>query len=197
MHVEINAATIPDCLRAALAACGKKGGTVEIKAAERIHAGGCAFTGNRPVACAVNLDTGERSEIRHGSWGGANPFVDVPLDRPKDVAIPPRTAIVEGETGGRGTFVKVYVHPASLAPLLPQGDRPELCPELQRTLDAHCGLNSRGRSDHFRRNPVQYPGGLDAAKTELARLGLLQVSRNGAAKVTAAGRNARKETSIY
>jgi hypothetical protein len=194
-HVELTGENIPDCVRSALAECGQKGGIVRLRAADTYHPSGAGLRGNRAVAVAVDLVTGKRSTVHHGSWGGPNPFGSpARLDVPEPVAIPPGTCIVAGENGYK-VSLDVYVHPDSLAPLLPAGGPPELSQTLQRVLDAHCNYNSRGRADHFRDWPV--PGGLDAAKAELARLGLLKVSRNGAAKATAAGKNARSDTHWY
>lgn len=194
MHIELNAENVPECLRAAIRDCGKHSGSIEVKAAESFESN-TAFTGNRSVAVAVNLATGARSTVEMGSWGGSNPFESRPLDRPKPHAIAPGFAVVAGESGGQGTFLKVYVHPGSMAPLLPNTEGAALDIDQQRTLDAHCGLNSRGRREYFERHPVAR--GLDTVKAELAALGLLKVNRTGAAKVTASGRNARKEMSIY
>jgi hypothetical protein len=194
-HIELNAANVPDCLRAALAECGQKGGIVRLEAAETFTPSGAGLRGNRAVAVALDLSTGKRSGVKHGSWGGPNPFGSpAPLDTPDPVAIPPGGCIVAGENGYK-TSLQVYVHPDSLAPLLTAGPAVALTDTLQRVLDAHCNYTSAGRKDHFRDWPVE--GGLDAAKAELARLGLLKVSRNGAAKATAAGKNAKSDRHWY
>lgn len=192
-HIELSDA--PDCIRAAVAQCGKHGGTIPVLAAKEWYGGGGAFTGNRAIAVAVNLQTGQTSDALLGSWGGSNPFVDNPMDAPNVHPIAPGHAIVAGETGGRGTFVRCFVHPDSFAPLL-KTEEHELSETAQRCLDVHCFLNSRGRREYFERHGWSADK-LAKAKAELAAKGLLKVSRNGAAKVTAAGKNATKDQYVY
>lgn len=188
MHLEVT--DLPGPVRRAVKACGKARGTVAMEPATKVYPYP-ADKGCRSVAVAVDLATGDTSHVALGSWGGVNPFESKGLDR-GPVEVPPGFAVVSGQTGYR-TYLTITVHPDSLAPLLPDGG-PELTPDEQRVLDVHCAYNSRGRRDYFDRNPVE---NLEDIKRSLADKGLLKVARNGAATVTAKGRNARSGEHWY
>jgi len=190
MYMEFS--DLPETVRAAVERCGRKGGAIPVEVADQWYAY-AGHKGSRAVAVCVDLSSGRVSDVECGAWGGSNPFTHSPMDRGETHPVPPGCAVVAGSAGGHGTFVTVYLHPDSTAPVLPSRG-PELTPTQQRVLDAHVVYNSRGRREYFNRHPVP---DLELTKAELAALGLLKVARNGAAKVTAAGRNARKSRGSF
>ncbi len=111
---------LPLTVQDALSTLGYHKHDIEVKAQERYNVNpNTAFEGNRGFTAAVNLDSGKLVSI-HGSWGGGNPFethtIDHSLESP---LILPNAAIIQGESGGRGTFARIYVAPQTLAQLLP------------------------------------------------------------------------------
>jgi hypothetical protein len=181
---------LPDTLRAALRSVAFNRDSVEISPSETycVGNGGAAFTGNRSYTLAVNLSTGE-TQLTQGSWGGANPFVHAQADHDDTQRpLPQGFAIVQGESGGRGSFARVYVHPSTFAPLLPTGEAIELSPDESLALAAVRSLNSKGRADCFARKNWTKDR-INETLNSLAAKGLVERNKAGATKITTEGRN--------
>ncbi len=144
------------------------------------------FTGNRAVAVALDMRTGQCSHTQ-GSWGGSNAFESRPLDggASHGVALPPDCVVVSGETGGYGTFFRLFVNPANAARVLPAAT--DAAPLTETEGHALAGFRLKGgtyRQEHNRAHGVTVDV-LDG----LAARGLLSKNKAGVFSITTAGKN--------
>lgn len=150
-----------------------------------------ADDGMRGFTAAVNLESG-RYKITWGSWGGANAFNprnQVDLDN-TERQIPLNGVIVQGEMGGRGTFLTIYVNPDNVQALLP-APAEDLSPKEQKALDIIGGLISSYRADEFAREGLGRYNAQNPLIQSLAAKGFLKVTVRGIA-ITTQGKNQRK-----
>lgn len=186
MYVKVK--ELPECLQSALTNNGYHRPDVELTAKETYALSpNTAFEGSRGFTCAVNLETG-KSITLHGSWGGANPFETTIDHDASERPIVANMAVVHGETGGRGSFARVHVAPATLAAMLP-APATELTPAQGVVLHCLKGYKSAYRRDEAARygvNSKEY----ETVINELAAKGLAKVSSNGATQITTNGKNA-------
>jgi hypothetical protein len=178
---------LPPALQAALASVGYRRQDVAVEVRERASRFASGGAGCRAFCAVVHLVTGQ-TKLERGSWGGANAFNPgnaVDLDA-GTYLIPPNVAVINGsEGGGRPVCASITISPANAAALLPCADD-ELTDRAGWILYCFSALNSRGRADEFERRPRPSEAELD----ELAARGLLKRARNGATRITTAGRNA-------
>lgn len=159
--------------------------------------GSAGFTGSRGFIVVVNMQTGQMKHEK-GSWGGATPFErkQVDVDR-KNYPIPNNGAVIVGESGGRGTFAKIKVHPNNLAKMLPEGEDVKLTPEENKALNILGGLKSGYRAQSFERyNLGPYDVRSNPLLQGLLKKGLIKANRAGAMSITTKGRNAMKRETV-
>jgi len=182
IHVGLN--ELPSALQKALKKVGYRRRDVRVYSATETTIGPPSFEGSRGFAMAVNLKTGQMSDIQYGSWGGPNPFEKKPVDHQrKPVRIAANGAIITGEVGGRGVFASIYVHPDSLAPLLPGGND---VTEREREILAMACYKSFYKKELFERHRVTKDEILN-----LVKRGYMKMNKAGATSVTPKGKNER------
>lgn len=112
-------------------------------------------------------------------------FVQTPVDDGSGtLEVPTNGAIVQGETGGRGSFAKIYVRPETLVPMLPA--KQELTEEHQIVLCVYKCYKGKYRRDYLAKFNFDFAMVVD----DLVELGLLKRNKAGSTQITTAGRNA-------
>lgn len=151
------------------------------------------FTGNRGFCVAVNVATGER-HTETGAWGGANPFEANAADHDRaNYPIPPNCAVVMGETGGAGSFARVYVAPGMLAGVLPAAAQDsELAEGSALALVVIASLKSGARAESFARSGLGPYSATNPNVAILVERKLVTVNKAGAIAITTEGKNARE-----
>jgi hypothetical protein len=165
---------------------------VHVSVGETFSAPGAYGKGFRGQAVVVNLATGD-SQYQAGSWGGENPFSRNPVDDPSGVSpLPPGFAAFT--TGGR--YWELHLNPANVTKVLTAPPESHALTHRELwLLWTFRALSSSGRRDEwersrsgYRENPVGGPPS-QAELAELAKKGVINVNRAGAAQITTAGRN--------
>lgn len=180
--------TLPESLRAALRSVSYGRPDIAIQARETYRPAQPSGTGLRAFCVVVNIATGE-SELRQGSWGGANMFSasqSNPIDSDRNsYPIPEGIAVIEGhEGGGRPVYASIALHAKNLAPLLPP--KSELSERDAYLLTAYKRLTSAGRKNEFeRRGKAPSTAELES----LVQRNLLAKAGTGL-KITTEGKNA-------
>ena len=185
---------LPGVLRTALARVGYHRPDVRVRRSETVHVGGsAAFEGNRSFAVVVNLETGEIGPVREGSWGGITPFGRDTIDHDdRQHPIPPNGAAIVGESGGRGCFAAIHVHPTNVTPALQASDATVTAREA-----AILACFARLKGGSYRREALG-AGRVSKAEIDgLAARGLLKINKAGAGQITTAGRNAAAPREPY
>ena len=141
------------------------------------------MSGRRAFTLAVNLRTGQVSQVAMGSWGGPNQFVQRPVDDlDSKIKIPPDNAVIKGSEGHGPTWAMIYVHPETLTPLLPgDGD----LSEREKDILGMMRYKSFYKKELFQRNRV--------TKEEVKKLadgGYIKVNKAGSTSLTTKGKNA-------
>jgi hypothetical protein len=130
----------------------------------------------------VDIASGKARDLE-GGWGGARPDEPREIDfASKPVPIPPGGAIVIGTQGYPQTMATIYVHPESIAKMLPA--MPEITDREQMILRTIRSLTSAGRKEIFANEKVR-PEEIDA----LVQRKLLAKSKAGAVSITTTGKN--------
>lgn len=176
---------LPATIRSVLRAHGFNRDSIAVEVREKFSGSGASFEGNRSFLAMVNIMTGEQKSFK-GSWGGFNLFENKAADAPVDHEIPAGFVGIRGENGGRGCFATLYVNPQNAAGMLP-GDV-DLTGREKAILGIFKGLKSSARKECLAAGKV--------TKDEIQKLadgGFLKIARNGATKITTAGRNAAKD----
>jgi len=185
--VELN--DLPPKLKRALNKIGYKRRDVRVVPATSADIRSTAGKGRYGLAVAINLQTGQTSELQKGSWGGQNPYEKKPLDWvDKPVQVPRNGAIAVGSGGYKGMFITLYVHPDSLTPLLP-GDTD--VSEREKDILGMMNYKSFYKKELFQRNNVRQDE-LEA----LAKRGYIKINKAGATSLTAKGKNAMSNKSF-
>ena len=175
---------LPPALQSALAAVDYAKKDVEVNAADKVSIQVGGGQGSKGFAIVVNLMTGQH-KVMEGSWGGANMFNprnQVDLDR-NEHTIPEGGAVVKGTMGYGGTWAVIYVHPASLAPLLPT-QKSELTEKQRKILAVFKQLISSARKEYLHR--------LKATQQDIEELiagGYLKRNAAGSISITTLGKN--------
>lgn len=191
---------LPPSLQRALKSVGyrRKDIRVEADTTYSPSESSAAFEGSRGFIVVVNMETGQ-SKQETGSWGGATPLEPgkVEHDR-KNYPIPNNGAVIVGESGGRGTFARIKVHPQNLAKMLPSGAGEKLTEEENKALNIMGGIKGGYRAKSFSRYDLgPYNLKQNPLLQDLLKKGLIQANRAGAMKITTKGRNAFKRMSVY
>lgn len=197
MSVYAKVRDLPEALQSALLGLKYGRADIEVCASETASRHYHGWTGQRGFCAIVDLATGHTT-YEQGSWGGGNMFnptnaVDLDTSR---YPIPPNVAVINGSSGGRGTFATITVRPDAIAPLLPA--KAEVTPRERWILYCFCSLTSAGRKNEWSRSVfsearqayVRCKGPTDAELQALAARGFLKINRAGAAQITTEGRNA-------
>lgn len=187
MHIKVS--TLPRHLQAKLSQVGYHRPDIAIEARETVSIQDFGGDGRRAFFFPFSLDASKGcGEVVYGSWGGPNPFETRQPDADnRDHAIPVGCGVVKGSDGGPGRMhATLYVHPATIAPLLPA--MPVITERQGAILRMWAQLTSAGRKYEFERNPKLRP--TEAELVDLVGLGLLSRNRAGAVAITTEGRNA-------
>ena len=166
---------------------------IEVIPSATFRTSGPAFEGNRNVMVLVNLQTGA-TEFLRGAYGGANPYEQTKLvdQQTGGIPIPPNGAVLSGETGGRGSFARIYIPPSNMAQMIPEDSGDSLSDGAKSALKAFGLKGGAYRRDYFLRSGL---GRYDAENQyirELADAGLVKVNRSGGIRITTKGRNVKK-----
>lgn len=180
---------LPSGLLALLDEYGIRQQSMSVEAREEWMPATGGGQGRRALSLVYQLDTGEHA-VSLGAWGGSNLHVSEQAQADTDTRLrplPPRYVLVQGSIGYQ-PWAQLYAHPATLARLLPAGDAPTLGADQLTALAVVRGLNSRGRRDYWARHKWS-DDRVNAALDSLAEQGYVKRARNGATKITTAGRN--------
>jgi hypothetical protein len=156
--------------------------SVVAKGAVSISDAGAA--GQRAYSIVVNLET-QQSQTHMGSWGGSNMFNPtnrVDLDTQLHV-IPENGMVIKGSDGYR-SYATIYVNPANIQRFLPPQER--VSEPERAVLNAYQGL----KSGLYRRQALERVANHEQVIAGLVKRGLLKQSKNGATRITTAGKNA-------
>lgn len=182
---------LPEVLQRALQSVGYRKPNIGVKQATsfRPNDGSSAFEGNRGYLLIVDMKSGQFKHFQ-GSYGGSNMFTKNTVDDDDSVnPIPPNGAVITGESGGRGHFAHILVHPSNFAALaLPEGEA--LLPKEQKALNAIGSLTSAGRKDEFQRAGLGAYGPENPLVKRLAELGLVKIQGRNVS-ITTLGKNRR------
>ncbi len=182
-EIWVECSKLPPAVQGALSQVGYRRPQIRVIRAETYSSKSTpAFEGSRGFVVAVNLATGDSREA-WGSWGGPNPFETLPADTGGDYPLPVGGAVISGESGGRGCFATVTIHPNNMTACFAPS-KWALTDRERAILAVFAGLNSRGRKDAISRHGIE--------KAEIALLvsmGMLKQNRAGATTITVDGRN--------
>lgn len=188
MHIEMS--KLPPCVINAAASEGHRKADIKAVGRDSVSPQYIANNGSRGVCILLNLKNGNSTKT-YGSWGGPNMFSRGPVDSaPGLLPIPEDYVVLKGSTGNLN-LLTLYARPEFLAQF-EEDEKQELTERESTVLWAHKNCNSKGRKEHY------YDRGLTAAQLELAKSGLeskglIKIAKNGASKLTTAGRNAASE----
>lgn len=186
MYVDVK--DLPEPLRGIVRrASGQKNIAVVVR--DHFNSPGSYGKGFRGQVVVVNLETGD-TQYEVGSWGGANPFRQSPIDSPGGPSpLPPGFAAL---TAGRKHWT-LHLNPANVAKLLPApAESHELTLREMWLLWTFHARTSAGRKDEWESSRYDNPiGGAPSAGEleQLARKGVISINRAGAAQITTLGRN--------
>ena len=115
--MKIETKSLPDSIKNALKQVGYGSNDISVEVVEKSNLRNpAAFEGNRGYAILVNLETGE-TKVTWGSWGGSNMFVQTIVDDcEQEFDLPHNCAVIKGESGGRGNYAHLYLHPSNTVP---------------------------------------------------------------------------------
>lgn len=183
MTVHIETKNLPPILQRELAKVEFHGKDICVEAKETAILSDCGCEGRRAFVVLLNMTTGESRYVQ-GSWGGANifnPQNPVDLDDRTHI-IPPNGAVIKGSQGYGGVRATIFVHPSSLAPLLPAG--PTVTDREKQILGlmGYKSFYKKERMDEMKVTPEEL--------TSLASKGLIKINKAGASSITTAGKNA-------
>jgi len=186
--IVVSVKELPKPLQKALKEMGYKRRDISVEPKDKAHMQHLAGEGRRSVTAVVNLATG-KYEVGRGAWGGPSPNDPRGVDLDQGVhAIPPNGAVIIGIEGGRHPMSAwIYVHPHSIAPILPGGADTT---ERQRSI-----LGLWGYTSSYRKEEMRYMGVTEKEIDELVRMGMLKKSKSGATSITTKGKNEMRKTS--
>jgi hypothetical protein len=180
IHVPVK--ELPDSLRSALKRVRYGSRDIGVVAQERVEPNPYAAEGQKGFVLVIDIASG-RSRDLEGSWGGASPNGPSEIDfANRPVPIPEGGAVIIGTEGHPQTMATIYVHPKTIAAMLPPAA--ETTEREQTILRTIRSLNTAGRKEVFGRERVT-PAEIDA----LVARGLLSKTKAGAVSITTAGKN--------
>ena len=181
VHVEVK--ELPQTLQSALRQVGYRKADIRVVPATEVHTGSAGMSGRRAFTMAVNIATGQTSQVAQGSWGGPNPFERKPADDlDNKVKIPQNSAIIKGSEGSGPTWATIYVNPSTLAPMLP-GDTG--LGEREKDILGMMRYKSFYKKELLAKNRVTRE-----EIEKLAKGGYVKINKAGATSLTAKGKSA-------
>ena len=183
---------LPDTLKNAVRQILGANATIEIVSTTEVDTmPGPCFVGNRQVAVGINIETGATQRV-DGSYGG-NPYAlgqqKSGIDDAGTIQLSPKMALVYGEVGGRGKFVKLYVHP-SLIDSLALPEAPTLTEDQLCMLWCIKSHKAAYRKEIVGRNGLGAYNKDNSVIMELVAAELAKVNRAGSISLTAKGKAA-------
>ena len=196
MYVKVN--DLPDIVRSKLNDVKYGRVDIEVQAREKVSPASGSGDGYQSFCIIINLSN---NDVKHltGSWGGANMFNpgnQVDLDT-KSYDIPDGFVVITGSVGGsKPTYASISMNPNNIAKFLPE--KTGLTERQATILYTYKGLNPRGRKDYWDRwdSDMKRAKPSEDELNELATMGLLKRSKNGATQITTDGRNAFENCDI-
>lgn len=185
-HVAVK--DLPKVIVQALQGVGYFRPDIKLEAATEVHANTPSFEGDRAFTIAINLGTGEKTTLL-GSFGGPNPYdtrnkLDAAAMAGAKTEIPMNWAVIQGETGGRGAFARLYVRPETLRPMLPEAPKVS-----ERELHALYCLRSI-KPGPYRREEMRRRKVTEADMLKLVAKGWAKQNKAGSIQITTEGKNA-------
>jgi hypothetical protein len=183
---------LPDSLKNVLHEIGYNKRDIAIVAKEKTRLSNPpCFECNRGFSAIIDL-ANNTYKLEYGSWGGANPFEHKAVDNDKkEYELKPGIAVITGESGGKGPFAKIILHPDNLMKFLPE--KRELTEAQIWAVNIFSEIKASYRKQYLAGHSVT-----DADIDECVRLGYLSRKGNGL-QITTLGKNIREENqrSIY
>jgi len=174
---------LPECLKSALRSVDYNRTDISLEAREELSLSSSpAFEGSRGFTVIVDLAAGHfRAE--YGSWGGANMFEKKAVDNDESTyPMKPGIAVIKGESGGRGCFAHLYLHPDNIIKFLPA-----ITTLTQKQKDVLYVYDSLKSS--YRKEELERKGATVSDVEECVRFGYLEKKGNGI-RITTKGKNA-------
>ena len=194
MNTYINTSELPQAAKDILAEVGVKRSTIAVRVAEFSEMPSASYDFTRAFIGIINMDSG-KYEIRHGSFGGSNPYVKTFVDdSPSDKKIPllPNMMIVEGNEGGTNHgWASIVVHPSNVnAGLLS-------APQVELTDDEKTFFRAQGYIGDYKQNILASIGrqGMIAVIESLTAQGLIKKAGKGYT-LTAKGKTVRENQKL-
>lgn len=157
-----------------------------------------SFEGNRGFVNIVDISTGRVEQSDVGSFGGSNPFENSPVDNDsKRYPIQKGKVVILGETGGRGTFVRILARPDDMDLVVTQPLKAiDLIEQEAKALHGIAGIKSGYRQDEFRRKGLGDYNKNNPLIQSLEKKGMIKFTSVGIS-VTTDGMNAHRKLSHY
>lgn len=175
-------------IRAALVSVQYGAADIEIIGAESVDGTVAGGSGQRGFVIILNVDTGKYQRVM-GSWGGASPFSNSPVDGTDErIDIPTNGVVIIGSMGHPRTFARIYANPAAMGNLLPSGEQSEELTNAEQQA-IYCFAAIKG--GEYRRDEMRRRGVNSATVDSLVERGYLKRNKAGATQITTKGKNAR------
>lgn len=185
-YVEVK--SLPETVRKALRSLEYGSADILVRAEEKTRLGSFGGKGRQNYTAAVELVTGQVESI-FGSWGGSNAFTTNAVDEGREIDVPPGFVIISGFRGYK-PYASLTVHPATLAPLLPEAKEAEaLTEDQQLALNILKGIKSGYRAQYFADNVLGEYSAENPHVAVLISKGLAKANKRGALQITTKGRN--------
>lgn len=185
--VAIETKTLPETLKAALRTVDYGARDISARISDKVSGYSGGNQGQRGFIMIVDIASGE-TKTHWGSWGGSNPFSVQQVDHDTNsYDMKPGFAVIAGTIGHPRTIATLHLHPENFTKLLPATG--SVSERERQILNDFGGLTSAGRKNEWERYPARRP--TEAELDSLASRGFLARSKNGATKITTAGKNAR------
>jgi len=169
---------------------------IEERTSFSMSEGGAFFEGNRGLLVEVNLKTG-KMDVERGSWGGANMFETDTIDHQRaNISMVQDQAIIVGSTGGRGTFMRVLLHPKDYEVIVKADNAEPLTEDEQKAVNIIGGIKSSYRREYFDRHRLGPYSVENSVVQSIIKKGLAKANRAGAIQLTTKGKNARTRDHI-
>jgi hypothetical protein len=190
-RVHVLVKDLPEVLQRALKEVRYNRQDIDLQSADKFSPseGSSSSDGNRGYVVVVDLSSGHY-KVHLGAWGGGNMFAPQQVDaddRPQP--IPPNSAVIVGEYGGRGSFAHIKVSPVNLQGILPRPAE-EISDLEAKALRAIASLKSSYRADEFHRHGLGAYSAENPLIKSLAMKKMLKLDARGGIMVTTEGKNA-------
>ena len=189
--IVLSVSELPSTLKNAVRQILGQNATIEIVPTTAVNTmSGPCFEGNRQVAIGINIETG-KTQVTKGSYSG-NPYCGGQqksgIDDAGTIPLNQNTALVYGETGGRGKFVKLYVHPTLIDSMaLPEA--PTLTEDQLCMLYCVKRFKPAGRRDSVERNSLGVYNKDNSIILELVAAKLAKINKAGSISLTPKGKS--------